>query len=475
MNESTSATDARIPLYIELAERLKRGEYNLDVPIAPLDEIGRLGVALRDLAIVLETRYRELQKLDEITSSINAGLLLDEILDKVYASFREVIPYNRIGFSLLEEEGQTVRARWARSDRPNVRLEVGYTAPLAGSSLEGIIASGEPRIINDLEAYLRQKPDSESTRLIVEEGIRSSLTCPLIAKGVPVGFIFFSSVEPNTYQTVHVESFQRIAGQLSIIVEKGRLVTELAEQKAAIEQQNVELRHLAELKNKLLGMAAHDLRNPISYIHSACQFLLDPSVNLPEVHRTTVLEDISNQAVHMLDLLNELLDVSQIEAGRLELKREPIALGEFLEEAVQRHSRMATPKGTRVVLEGAPGGQVTADRTRLRQVLDNLISNAVKYAPGGSTVRVRAERERRQWRVMVSDEGPGITPADRDGLFQDFARLSARPTGGERSTGLGLAITRRVVEAHRGQIGVDSEEGRGATFWFTLPERPQRD
>jgi signal transduction histidine kinase len=107
---------------------------------------------------------------------------------------------------------------------------------------------------------------------------------------------------------------------------------------------------------------------------------------------------------------------------------------------------------------------------RLRQVVDNLISNAVKYSPPGSQVWVRAERTSDGWRIHVKDQGPGITPQDRQRLFQDFARLSAKPTGGEKSTGLGLAITHRVVAAHGGQIGVDSEPGLGADFWFTLPD-----
>jgi signal transduction histidine kinase len=110
-----------------------------------------------------------------------------------------------------------------------------------------------------------------------------------------------------------------------------------------------------------------------------------------------------------------------------------------------------------------------ADPARLLQVIDNLISNAVKYSPPGSTIRVALLQDQRGWRINVKDEGPGLTPHDRQNLFKDFVRLSAQPTGGEKSVGLGLAITRRVVEAHGGKIGVDSEPGQGANFWFMLP------
>lgn len=469
VSDNHSHTDKRISQFIEVTERLKQGNYDLEVPgRAGDDEISRLGQALHGLAQTLERRYRQMQKLNEITSHINAGLLLDEILEHIYRGFQDVIPYNRIGFSLIEDNGHTVRAYWARSDHP-ILLGKGYAASLAGSSLQTIIQSGHPRIINDLVEYLEKKPASHSTHLVVEEGMRSSLTCPLIANGIPVGFIFFSSATPYTYSPAHVDLFKRIAGQLSVILEKGRLVSELAAQKAASEQQNRELRRLNEVKNTFLGMAAHDLRNPISNVQLITHLLLEPDPDLDEEERQSLLNDINKQTGHMLSLLNELLDVTQIEAGKLNLNLKEIDLGLFLAETVRRQAMFAGSKGSRIQLEVEPGGKAMADPVHLRQVIDNLVSNAVKYSPPGSTVTVAAERFRSGWRVKVQDEGPGITEEDRKHLFQDFARLSAQPTGGEKSIGLGLAISRRVIEAHGGKIGVDSEPGQGANFWFTLP------
>ena len=461
--------DRRIPLYIEAIQRLKRGEYDLAVPVGP-DEIGRLGEALCDLARALESRNREAQKLDQITARINAGLLLDDILENVYHDFRGIIPYNRIGFSLIENDGQVVRARWAKSDQPEIKLTTGYAAPLEGSSLQTILTTGRPRILSDLAEYLEQKPDSESTRLIVAEGIRSSLTCPLIADGVPVGFMFFSSIQPNAFSEAHVETFSRIASQLSVIVEKGRLVSGLSEQKAAIERQNEELRRLNDLKNTFLGIAAHDLRNPIGAIQTSVDLLMDPAFGISEEDRASLLQRMGRHTRHMLALLDDLLEVTQIESGKLSLNLEPVNLRGFLDEAVRQHAMLAASKGTQVLLQAVPEGQVMVDPLRLRQVVDNLISNAVKFSPPGSTVRASAERILAGWQVNVQDEGPGITEQDRGRLFQDFARLSAKPTGDEKSTGLGLAISRRVVQAHGGRIGVDSEPGHGATFWFTLPD-----
>jgi signal transduction histidine kinase len=454
---------------IDAIERLQREEYDLDLSALMETDLRH---ALQNMADRQRARVHEQQLLDRITARINAGLLLDDILGNLYEDFRELIPYNRIGLALLEDEGQTVSSRWNKSDRPT-RLNLNYTAPLAESSLQGIIETGQPRILNDLEEYLCNKPQSQSTRLIVAEGIRSSLTCPLIANREPIGFLFFSSVKPYTYQPGHIEIFQRIAAQLSMIIEKGRLVTTLAVQKNAIEQQKDELQQLNELKNLFLGIAAHDLRSPLGIVNMAAGILLDPSMDMDGEETHAILITIQEQVGHMLNLIDSLLDVSIIESGKLELIPEVIPLGRFLTQTIENHTRLATSKGSVIRLETAFDGAETifADPLRLRQVMDNLLSNAVKYSPPDSTIRVYAAPIPTGWCVRVQDEGPGIMPEDRQRLFRAFERLSARPTGGERSTGLGLAITRRVVEAHGGQIGVDSEPGQGSTFWFTLPSQ----
>lgn len=428
------------------------------------DEVGSIAHTLQSVADQLDLRIREVETLERITTMINEGLLLEDILEKVYESFRGVIPYNRIGFSLIEDD--QVVSRWARSDRA-MALGAGYTAPLHGSSLQHIVETGRPRIINDLSVYFRQKPTSEATSLILEEGIRSSLTCPLTVRGTAVGFMFFSSVARNAYTEDHVEIFQRIASQLSTIVERGRMMSEIASRSAAIEEQNRELKRLNETKDRFLGMAAHDLRNPVSSMLMAADYLSTSIVD--EEHRVLV-DDIAQQAEYMLELINDLLDVSQIESGVLELRRQAVPLDEFLRFEVQRHSKLAESKGTTIEFADGDGGFVDADPVRLRQVVDNLISNAVKYSPAGSTVRVLAEQASAGWRVLVQDEGPGISSTDQDRLFSYFGTLSTKPTGGESSTGLGMAISRRIVEAHGGEIGLDASPDGGSIFWFTLPD-----
>jgi serine phosphatase RsbU (regulator of sigma subunit) len=190
-------------------------------------------------SLVQRLRHREEQlvKLGKIVEQINLGLTLDEVLGFLYAELREVIPYNRIGVASIEHGSGFVVADWTKSDRP-VLLEPGYKSPLADSSLQTIAETGKARIINDLEAYLTEHPDSEATQLILREGMQSSLTCPLASKGRPMGFVFFSSAEKNVYSVLHVGFFEQIAAQLTVSVEKGRLYSDLAEHELVVEAQN---------------------------------------------------------------------------------------------------------------------------------------------------------------------------------------------------------------------------------------------
>jgi diguanylate cyclase (GGDEF)-like protein len=235
-----------------------RGEFRPPLPAVTdgpdADEVDRLGVALWRLGAELERRFAEATAVVRLGEKVNSGLLLEEVLDQVFESFQSVVPYDRIGCSMLEEDGQVVRSVWARSAHGVRSIGPGYSAPLAGSSLARIIETGRPRIINDLEDYLRENPRSESTRAALADGVRSSLTCPLVATGKRVGFVFFSSAEPKMYSERHVELLTLIAGQLSLVVEKGRLYAELLQAKADLEAANRRL-SLAARVDGLTGVA----------------------------------------------------------------------------------------------------------------------------------------------------------------------------------------------------------------------------
>ncbi|MBK7579878.1 MAG: GGDEF domain-containing protein [Myxococcales bacterium] len=195
-----------------------------------------------DAASTLELRAREDQVFRSVTEQINSGVYLDEVANHIYESFRDLIPYDRIGLALLEQDDRVLRARWARAEYAPGGIGRGFAAPMKGSSLQRILETRQPRIINDLEAYLAANPHSVSTAKIRTEGVQSSLTCPLVAAGRPVGFLFFSSLQRATYEAVHVELFQGIANLLSVVVERAHTLENLASLNQELATKNRELR-----------------------------------------------------------------------------------------------------------------------------------------------------------------------------------------------------------------------------------------
>ena len=189
------------------------------------------------------------------------------------------------------------------------------------------------------------------------------------------------------------------------------------------------------------------------------------------------LETIARNGRHLLHLINELLDLSKIAAGRMELRREPLDLEALLREAAESvHAQVEARRHQLAIESPGEGVLVDADHVRLRQVLLNLLSNAIKFTPEGGriTLNARLEDTGRRVRVAVSDTGIGIAPHDQARLFQEFVQLDAGPSRHYEGTGLGLALSMRLVELHGGRMGVRSELGKGSTFWFTLSRAEQQ-
>lgn len=245
-----------------------------------------------------------------------------------------------------------------------------------------------------------------------------------------------------------------------------KLMKELILKYSTAERKLVELN---ELKNKFLGIAAHDLRNPITAIMSFSEIIMDEEVGPITEEQKEFLGIIFNSSKFMLGLLNDLLDVSLIESGKLDLNVEKGSLKLLIEERIRINNVIAEKKEIKISfsLEDIP--KTFFDSNRLSQVMDNLISNAVKFSNPQTGIYISLTSEEKFAKITVRDEGPGISDEDQEKLFGEFQKLSARPTAGEKSTGLGLAIVKKIIEAHHGQITVKSKLGKGTQFIFTVP------
>lgn len=238
-----------------------------------------------------------------------------------------------------------------------------------------------------------------------------------------------------------------------------------------LKKQNTELVRLNDKKNEFLGIAAHDLRNPLSIIMSAAdlfQFKYERELN---EHQNKLLERVLYSSKFMIDLLNDLLDISAIESGKLNLEFMKYNVVDLITSNIEFNTDLATKKdiGIELVNNCNDSIIISIDNNKFEQVLNNLLSNAIKYSKSGTKVIVTIGCDSNNFNLSVKDEGLGIPKEEQDKLFAPFSKTSVKSTGGEKSTGLGLAIVKKIIEGHHGKIWVESEVGVGSTFFVSLP------
>jgi two-component system, NtrC family, sensor kinase len=273
------------------------------------------------------------------------------------------------------------------------------------------------------------------------------------------------------------EEFNRMAARLeesySNLEQKVQERTrELATALGALDEKSRELETVSRHKSEFLANMSHELRTPLNAIIGFSQVLRERLFGEVNEKQAEYLDDIINSGNHLLALINDILDLSKVEAGQIELELAPFSLREALERGVVMVREQATNDGVHIGISAAPDVDVvTGDERRIRQVIFNLLSNAVKFTPAGGAVDVRARQVNGEVRVSVADTGPGIAPEDHKRIFDEFQQTEAGIEQRE-GTGLGLALSKRLVELHGGRIWVESEFGKGSTFVFALPARP---
>lgn len=238
-----------------------------------------------------------------------------------------------------------------------------------------------------------------------------------------------------------------------------------------LQKKNSQLKKLNEQKNEFIGMAAHDLRNPISIIMGYSEFILEEAGDRLTAHNRKFMHIILNSSEYMLNMLNDLLDIARIESGKLNLNLQDIDPGKLISKNVSLNRVIAGKKDIKInieIFENLP--LIKADPDKMEQVMNNLVSNAIKYSTPGTTITISAFGSNQGITVAVKDQGLGIAENEIDKLFKPFSKLSGKSTGGEKSTGLGLSITKKIIMGHGGKIWVESQLGRGSTFCFSLPK-----
>lgn len=424
-------------------------------PMAPIYiEPAELALDEKDLT------QDERTALDTINARVAAGESLDDIITFVFQETSEIFPCDRLSVAFLQDDESRVVSNTTHALYEPVLLKKDYAEDLQGSSLAAVLKTGRLRILNDLEAYLARKPDSGSTKLLVQEGVRSSLTCPIVVDGRRVGFFFRSSRKPGSYGRREAMLHQAMADRLSQAIEKAYRIQQLEETNRAY--------------HEMLGFASHELKSPLGSLVMDARLLTQGYLGEVSQQQEDKLNRIIGKSEYLLGLVHEYLDLARIEAGSLQAEMVEADFAVLVAEpALSVVETGAEEKGIRIASDGLTAlPPITCDPHLMKVVMVNLLGNAVKYGIEQGEVRLRAEMKAQRLRVSVWNKGPGFPKGERHKLFRKFSRLADPELKKRKGTGVGLYTTWRIIQLHGGQLWADSKHGQWAEFGFEIPQPP---
>jgi len=401
---------------------------------------------------VSDRRVDALEAANRCARALGSSLELENAFGAFIGELSGLVPFDRTAIVLVDDDSAKTIATAGRG--ANEVFPPGAVGPLHGSVLERVL-DGQIVVRRDLAES--EFPEDER---LVALGLHSELVAPLLLGTEPIGMLTLSREGADAFSEEEVE----------LVALLGRLVATAVQNIRAYEAERAtveELRRLSALRADFVSLVSHELRSPLAAVIGAARTLQERRDDLTAEQRDQLLNLISGEASRLTVLVADVLDTSRIEAGTFSYQFGEVDLASLVEDVVATASVRQAEVAVRAALAG-PLPPVGGDRERLRQVLTNLIENAVKYSAEGDAVEVSAQRDDFYVRIAVSDRGPGIPDDQQQLIFQKFGR--AQVEGGSKpGTGLGLFIARSIAEAHGGTLEVQSRRSGGVTFTLSLP------
>jgi len=466
----------------EGARRIGAGDLHQQIDIRTGDELQGLAEQFNAMTAQLRESYAGLErKVDERTAEVTQALeyqtAISSVLRVISESPTDVAPvFEAIMDSATRLFGVSIAAVF-RYDGRRVHLigtkgwsEVAlqdadrlYPAPPNPEMISGrVILSGQVQTIVDTHA----DPGYDQTTAHVGQW-RRMMAAPLLKDGAVVGVLVMAWAEPGAVRRQELDLLKTFADQAVIAVQNVRLFNEIRDKSRQLEIAN-------QHKSEFLANMSHELRTPLNAVIGFSEVLLDRMFGELNDKQEDYLKDIFSSGKHLLSLINDVLDLSKIEAGRMELDLGEFDAAQALGNAMTLVRERAQTHGITLGLEVADGiGEIRADERKFKQILLNLLSNAVKFTPDGGQVTVRAALHGDDLEVAVQDTGVGISAEDQRVVFDEFKQVGRHYTNKHEGTGLGLSLTKRFVELHGGTLALQSQPGVGSTFTFTLPARAE--
>ena len=430
----------------------------------------QLAVALRNVRLFDESekRARRLELLNQSIDQMNQKLFEPELLDVVATTLTGNLGFAAAQVWLLEPSDGALWRRAGHHTTANPPPVPGRVE--RGMSEIGQVAELRVPIVTNDPANHRQVGLNP---WMSEEGIQAFAGFPLVVSDQLLGVLAVYHRRPLDRNTI--ELLTLFAQHAATAIQEAHLFHLATEQTARLTALNVELQRANQHKAEFLANMSHELRTPLNSILGFSQLLLEGDGGILTRDQRQDVDIIAQNGQHLLALINDLLDISKLEAGKAQLHRGEVEVEPLISDCVESVSSLAKTKKLDLSASVAPEvGRVFADGPKLKQVLLNLLGNAIKFTETGS-VRVTAERQGAELRISVRDTGIGVPVDDTERIFDSFQQGKSGISGKYQGTGLGLAISRQLVEMHGGHIWVKSTPGQGSTFTFTIPQRALPD
>jgi signal transduction histidine kinase len=421
-----------------------------------------LQVRTRELGQSVE----ELKALGEVSQAVSSTLDLQTVLATIVA--RAVQLSGTTGGVIYEydEATQEFHLRATHGTEEELVQALRAAPVRLGEGAAGrAAATRAPVQVTDILDE-RQYGVTRFRTILARLGYRSLLSVPLLLEQRIMGALTVWRQETGAFTPEVVNLLQTFATQSVLAIQNARLFREIADKSQQLEAAS---RH----KSEFLANMSHELRTPLNAIIGFSEVLLERMFGEVNEKQTEYLQDILSSGQHLLSLINDILDLSKIEAGRMELALAPFHFPSALENAVTLLKERAGRHGIALTLDVDPRlGELVGDERKIKQVLLNLLSNAVKFTPEGGRITLKAVLTDGSVQISVSDTGVGIAPEDQEAIFEEFRQVGSDEGRKREGTGLGLTLTKKFVEMHGGKIWVESEVGTGSTFTFSLPMSP---
>ena len=422
----------------------------------------RLFTELQSRTAELTRSVGELEALSEVGRAISSSLDLEVVLSTIVARANQLAETD--GGAMYEYDASTRAFRlWATDRFPDEFVAaLRATTLVYGEGAVGRAAATRAPVqvpdVRDTQVY-----ESRIRDVLVRSGYRSLLAVPLVSEDEVVGALVVNRRAAGEFPPRIVELLRTFATQSALAIQNARLFSEIEDKSRQLEVAN-------QHKSEFLASVSHELRTPLNAIIGFSEVMLERLFGEVNEKQEEYLQDILSSGRHLLSLINDILDLAKIEAGRMELEAGDFDLPQAIDNTLVLIRERAMRRGITVERSVDPAlGEINGDERKVKQVLLNLLSNAVKFTPEGGRIDVRATAVNGTVEISVGDTGVGIAPEDQEAVFEEFRQVGTDYARKHEGTGLGLALARRFVELHGGKIWVTSQVGQGSTFTFTIP------